>query len=258
MKNLTMIFCLLLLSFSSVTQASQTVHIAVASNFLATLKSLAKSFTAETGIKVYISNGASGMLYNKIKRGAPYDLFFSADAKRPLLLDQEGLIVPGSRFTYVTGRLVVWSPDEAVLPADLSKLDPLDKRLRFMAIANPKTAPYGQAAVAVLKHYSLYKGLSAQQKIALGENVGKAFQYTATGNAQIGLVAKSYVSNPNNPVRGAVSEIPRHLYPQLQQQAVIIKGRETEAVKAFIKYFKSEQAQKQIQLFGYGTLLADE
>ncbi len=247
-------WCLLLLcslTFSGHAFASQEVRIAVASNFLIPLKSLAKTFTLQTGIPVYISNGASGMLYAKIKRGAPYDIFFSADTRRPLLLEQEGLIEKGSRFTYVVGRLVAWSPNSKKVSADLSILSASDPALRYLAMANPKTAPYGVASVAVLKHYGLYDALTAQKKIALGESIGKAYQYTVTGNAQIGLVAKSYVSNLETPIKGQVFEIPTDIYPLLAQQSVVIKGRETVAVSKFLAFFRSLYAQQQIKRFGY-------
>jgi molybdate transport system substrate-binding protein len=246
--------CLLLLwsiGFSSSVLANKEVRIAVASNFLVPLKNLAKTFTNETGIPVYISNGASGMLYAKIKRGAPYDLFFSADARRPLLLEKEGVIEEGSRFTYVVGRLVAWSPNEQKISADLSKLSTSDPALRYLAMANPKTAPYGVSSVAVLKHYGLYDALMAQKKIALGESVGKVYQYTVTGNAQIGLVAKSYVSNVDRPVKGHVFDVPTEIYPLLEQQAVVIKGRRTAAVTQFLTFFQSPYAQQQIKRFGY-------
>lgn len=242
----------LLMLFSSNAVAQESIRIAVAANFLATLKALSKTFTAETGIRVYISNGASGMLYAKIKKGAPYDLFFSADAKRPELLDREGLIEPGSRFTYVTGKLVAWSPDATKVTANLSQLDVNNPNLHFMAMANPKTAPYGSAALAVLKHYGLYEALSAENKIAIGENIGKTYHYVASRNAQIGLVAKSYVSNPDKPVGGEVFDIPTELYPVLNQQAVIIKGRQSAAVQAFIKFYHSDKARQHIQAYGYG------
>ena len=257
LKKIQPLLRVLLVSFLSgvlsTAHASQSLHIAVASNFLATLKTLSKNFTQQTGIKVHLSNGASGMLYTKILKGAPYDLFFSADVLRPQLLEQQGLIETGSRFTYVTGRLVAWSPDENGLAADLSKLDSKDKRLRFIAIANPKTAPYGAAAITVLKHYGLYHSLSSQNKIALGESVGKAYQYLATGNAQIGLIAKSYVVNPNRIHKGSVFDIPTNLYPKLAQQAVVLKGRESVEVKSFLKFLLSDKVQKQIQDFGYGA-----
>lgn len=237
---------------SSAAFAQEGIRIAVASNFLATLKSLAKDFTAETGIKVQISNGATGMLYAQIKKGAPYDLFFAADATRPERLEKEGLIVPNSRFTYVTGKLVAWSPDEHKVSPDLTKFNPNNPRLHFFAIANPKTAPYGLAAVATLKHYGLYEKLTSQNKIALGENAGKAFHYVVSHNAQLGLIAKSYVSNPNKRVGGKYFEIPSNLYPKIVQQAVVLKGKQTPEIQAFLTFFKSEKARNKIKAYGYG------
>lgn len=253
-KKMLFLFVLLGFVLNSQVLVADTVRIAVASNFLAPLKSLAKEFTNQTGIRVYISNGASGMLYAKIKRGAPYDLFFSADSLRPQRLEKEGLIEKGSRFTYVTGRLVAWSPDDTKLSADLSKLNPQNPALRFLAMANPKTAPYGVAAIAVLKHYGLYEPLRSQKKIALGESVGKAYQYTVTGNAQIGLIALSYMRNPKHPVRGQVFYIPSNIYPPLNQQAVIVKGRKTIAVTQFLTFFHSDRVQKQLLSLGYDVL----
>ena len=246
MALLGSLFLSLGMSFS----VAADVRIAVASNFLSPLKTLAKDFTHKTGIPVFISNGATGMLYAKIKRGAPYDLFFSADSHRPILLEKEGLIEKGSRFTYVIGRLVVWSP-KAKISANLSQLNPNEVGLRYVAIANPKTAPYGVASVAILKHYGLYHSLMSQKKIALGESVGKAYQYTASGNAQIGLVAKSYVNHPEQTTEGEVFDIPRSIYPTLEQQAVILKGRGTSDVLQFLTFFQSVSSQNRIQSFGY-------
>lgn len=251
-KTLSGLWIVGLLMLSSMAYAQQTIRIAVASNFLATLKALSKDFTKQTGIRVQISNGATGMLYAQIKKGAPYDMFFAADARRPKLLDEQGDIEAGSRFTYVTGKLVSWSLNPNKVTPDLSKLKTDNKNLHFVAIANPKTAPYGTAAVAVLKHYGLYEPLSQSGKIALGENIGKAFHYAASGNAQLGLVAKSYVSNPEKPVGGRYFEIPTNLYPQLVQQAVILKGKDSSAVKTFLKYFKSQAARQRIEAYGYG------
>jgi len=243
-----------LMLLSSASYAQETIRIAVASNFLATLKALSKDFTAKTGIRVAISNGASGMLYAQIKKGAPYDMFFSADSKRPEKLEQEGFIEANSRFTYVTGKLVAWSPDASKVSADLTQLKVTNPNLHFLAMANPKTAPYGLAALTVLKHYGLYDALRANNKIAIGENAGKTYHYAATRNAQIGLVAKSYVSNPKKPVGGEVFEIPSELYPVLNQQAVVLKGKKTASVSQFIAYFHSSTAQKKIQFYGYGSV----
>ncbi len=237
---------------SSTSHAQETVSIAVAANFLATLKSISKDFKEETGIKVAISNGSSGMLYAQIKRGAPYDMFFSADAKRPQLLEEKGFVEEGSRFTYVVGNLVAWSPDSSKVSPDLSQLKADDPNLRFIAIANPRTAPYGMAAVEVLKYYGLYDKLKANNQIAIGGNVGKAFHFAVSGNAQISLIAKSYLSNPNRPMGGVMFDIPSHLYPKLIQQAVVLKGRYNESVRAFIEFFHSKHVQDKIQLYGYG------
>ena len=234
------------------TFANDSLHIAVASNFLATLKSVSRDFTQKTGIKVHISNGATGMLYAQIKHGAPYDLFFSADSKRPLLLEKNGLIEPGSRFTYVVGKLVAWSPIPENVSANLATLHADNPALHFMAIANPKTAPYGEAAKAVLEFYGLYAPLKAKNKFALGENVGKTYHYVVSGNAQIGLVAKSYVANPEHPVKGEFYDIPSHLYPNIEQQAVTLKGKNSQAVQAFLSYFKSAKVQAVIESYGYG------
>lgn len=238
--------------------ANDALHIAVASNFLATLKAVSRDFTQETGIKVHISNGATGMLYAQIQRGAPYDLFFSADSKRPLLLEQKGVTEPGSRFTYVIGKLVAWSPNPENISANLSSLQADNPALRFMAIANPKTAPYGEAAKAVLEFYGLYAPLKTENKLALGENIGKAYHYVISGNAQIGLVAKSYVANPEHPVKGEFYDIPSHLYPEIAQQAVILKGKNSQAVQAFLNYFKSAKVQSIIEFYGYGLPSANQ
>ncbi len=230
--------------------ASEPIRVAVASNFLIPMKILAREFTEQSGIPVTISSGSSGTLFAKIKRGAPYDLFFSADVLRPQRLEKEGWIEEGSRFTYVIGRLVAWSSNESI-SADLSRLKVGDPALRYLAMANPKIAPYGTAAVAVLKHYGLYEALQKQQKIVLGENVGKAYQYVVTGSAQIGLVAQSYVVNAKNFVSEQVFNIPESLYPPLHQQAVVIRGRKTHEVAQFLTFFYSDWVRIKLISLGY-------
>jgi len=255
LRQIQLIMLLIIsLFFSTPSIAQETIRIAVASNFLATLKALSTEFTAQTGIRVSLSNGATGMLYAQIKRGAPYDMFFSADEARPELLEKQGLIVPGSRFTYVTGRLVVWSPKPDKVSPDLSKLDINNPNLYYFAMANPKTAPYGIAGKTVLEHYGVYKTLSANNKIALGENIGKTYHYVASQNAQLGLIAKSYVANPKRPMGGQYIEIPLELYPTLKQQAVILKGKQSSTVNQFLTFFHSKKAQQRIADYGYGLV----
>ncbi len=229
-----------------------TVKIAVASNFLATLKALSEEFTKETGIKVEISNGATGMLYAQIKQGAPYDMLFAADAERPKMLAEEGYAESDTRFTYVTGKLVAWSPEPEKVSADLSILKADNPNLQFLAMANPKVAPYGAAAEIVLNHYGLYDELRALNKIVQGENIGKTYHYAATRSAQIGMVAKSYVSNPDKPVGGEYFEIDSALYPPLVQDAVVLTGRNGAETQAFLKFFDSDKARQHIEAYGYG------
>ena len=250
MIKIPVFFFSLLLSCSLLAQ--DMVRIAVASNFYATMKTLTKDFSLQTGIKVSISNGATGSLYTQIKQGAPYDLFFSADENRPKLLEQQGLIEKNSRFTYATGRLVVWSPNPSKVSPNLADLKLNNPHFRFIAIANPKTAPYGLASIQILKYYGLYQTLKHNNKIAQGENIGKAYHYIASGNAQLGLVAKSYVTNPQKPLKGKFIEIDKSLYPTIKQQAVILKGKNSNAVKMFLKYFHSNKVQEKIQSYGYG------
>jgi len=242
---------MVILLWSSVSSA-ETVRIAVASNFYATLKQVAMQFTQQTHIPVHLSNGATGMLYAQIKQGAPFDLYFSADSKRPQLLEQEGLIEPHSRFTYAVGQLVAWFPFPKKIAPSLKALKVKNPHLHFLAIANPKTAPYGVAGQAVLKHYGLLQPLMQAHKLVRGENIGKTFGYVASGNAQIGLVAKSYLSHPKHPVTGVFKNINPKLYPPILQQAVILKGHETAAVNTFLTYFKSNKVQKLIVYNGYG------
>ena len=250
MIKIFIFFFSLLLSCSLFAQ--DTIRIAVAANFFATMKSITQDFNQQTGIKVSISNGATGSLFTQIKHGAPYDLFFSADEKRPKLLEEQGLIEKGSRFTYVTGRLVVWAPNPSKVSPNLADLKLNNPHFRFIAIANPKTAPYGLASIQILKHYGLYQTLKQNNQIALGENVGKVFHYIASGNAQLGLIAKSYASNPNNPLKGEFVEIDKSLYPEIKQQAVVLKGKNSNAVNMFLKYFHSNKVQEKIQTYGYG------
>lgn len=249
--KLTLFLLLFSLSFS--VNATKTIHIAVASNFYATLKSISHDFTQRTGIKVVISNGATGHLYAQIKRGAPYNLFFSADEARPRQLEEAGLIEKNTRFTYVLGKLVVWSNHKDI-STDLTKLDLNQPEFQYFAIANPKTAPYGLAGKKLLQHYGLYEKLNQQHKIVMGGNIGKTFHYVANGNAQIGLVAKSYLINlqkKNKQIKGHFIEVNQNLYPPISQQAVILKGKNTKNVQRFLTYLASLEVKKNMISQGY-------
>jgi len=229
----------------------EEVRVAVAANFLATFQTVAKKFEQETGHEVLVSPGSSGKLYVQIQNGAPFDLFFSADSRRPELLEGERLTVSGSRFTYAVGRLTLWSADPLLITAD-GKTVLEQGKFEYLAIANPKTAPYGQAAVQTLKALKLWKTLEG--RLVQGENIGQAFQFAFTQNAQLGFVALSQVLDPKMNNMGTRWDVPPHLHAPLTQQAVLLqRGKQNPAAKTFMDFMKGNAAQAIIEQYGYGT-----
>lgn len=230
--------------------SAEEVRIAVATNFLSTLKELVRHFEHETGHVVVISSGSSGKLYAQIRHGAPFAVFLSADSRRPQLLEEEGLAVPGSRFTYAVGKLTLWSPDPHLLKED-GQVVLARGSFDRLAMANPKTAPYGAAAKRVLQTLGLWSHL--QGRIVQGENIGQAFQFVVSRNAQLGFVARSQIMGP--PITGAGSrwEVPDDLYEPIRQQAVLlVRGQSNRAAAAFLEFLKSSPAQNMITNAGYG------
>jgi molybdate transport system substrate-binding protein len=232
------------------TNTPPPLTIAVASNFYAPLKKICTNFTQETGIQVRLSNGSTGNLRRQIQHGAPYDLFFSADSKRPIQLEKKKLT--DLRFSYAFGKLAVWSIKPDSITPDLNTLDINNANLRFLAIANPKVAPYGIAAKEVLQHFNLYQPLKQEKKLVTGENIGKTFHYIKTGNAQIGVIAYSQVSNQPKYFSGKIWLIPEHLYSVIEQQAVVLQGKAERAeVKIFLQYFNRQSTQDFLIQQGY-------
>ncbi len=226
------------------------VRVAVASNFLATLNEIAKTFEHDTGHDVSISSGSTGKLYAQITNGAPFDVFFSADEYRPTLMEEEGLAVKGSRFTYAIGRLTLWSADPTFIKSD-GKLLLSKGRFSYLAIANPKTAPYGSAAEQVLKGLGVLRQVKG--RIVQGENIGQTFQFVFSGNAEIGLVALSQVLDPKRQGAGSRWNVPIHLYNPLHQQAaLLVNGKDNEVAKGFLEYVTSPKVRSIIERFGYG------
>lgn len=225
-----------------------SVHIAVASNFAQPLKPIVQLFEQDTGHKVKVSVGSTGKHFAQIRNGAPFDVFLAADRKRPELLEQQGLIVPESRFTYAAGRLAVWSPrskdaKQTLLRGEFSKL----------AIANPRLAPYGLAAQQTLQHLGLWEGLRG--RMVRGENIGQTFHFVHTGGAALGLVALAQLHNPDvqnaSQTPGSIWVVPRSHHAPIEQQAVQV--RPGAAAEAFLQYLRSEPARAVMQRFGYET-----
>ena len=226
-------------------------RIAVASNFLLPLKELSRKFKESTGHKVVVISGSTGKLYAQIKQGAPFDILLAADSLRPELLEKEGIGVPGSRFTYAVGRLVLWSKNSKLpLKNDLQVLN--HKNFRYLAIANPKTAPYGKAAEQVLRKKGFWEQI--QNRLVRGENISQTFQFVMTGNADIGFIALSQLRK--NRGRGFSWIIPQEWHDPIRQQCILLKRAKTnKAARKFLNFIKSNRIQKQIQSYGYSLKL---
>ncbi|MDU9408376.1 molybdate ABC transporter substrate-binding protein [Pseudomonas sp. zfem001] len=224
------------------------VKVAVAANFTAPIQALAPAFEQATGHKLVASFGATGQFYAQIKNGAPFDVFLSADDSTPAKLESEGDTVPGSRFTYAIGSLVLWS-------ADASYLDGTDAALKagqfkHLSIANPKAAPYGLAATQVLDKLGLTA--TVKSKLVEGQNITQAHQFVSTGNAELGFVALSQVYKDGKVTSGSAWIVPDDMYDPIKQDAVILKqGANNPAAAALVEYLKGPEAAKVIESFGY-------
>ena len=224
------------------------VKVAVAANFTAPIQAIAPAFEKATGHKLVASFGATGQFYAQIQNGAPFDVFLSADDSTPAKLESEGATVPGSRFTYAIGSLVLWS-------ADANYLDGTDAALKagqfkHLSIANPKAAPYGLAATQVLAKLGLSEAVKG--KLVEGQNITQAQQFVATGNAELGFVALSQVYKDGKVSSGSAWIVPAELYEPIKQDAAILKpGANNPAATALVEYLKSPEAAKVIESFGY-------
>lgn len=235
--------------------AEAPVRVAVAANFKQTMDRLAADFARQTGeLAPIVSSGASGLLYSQIAQGAPFDVFFSADQDRPTRLERDGLAVPGSRFTYAVGKLMAWRPGRAwngTLDQALKAPD-----VKVVSIANPAVAPYGAAAQQVLEKLGLWS--STPFRIVQGESLGQAFQFAATGNAQIGFIALSQVKEATSPAQAGIAnevlEIDPTLYAPIAQDAVRLKrSAGNAAVGRFLDFVRSAQGRAIISAAGYAS-----
>ncbi len=246
-KIITISLLLTLQQLTYVAAEAAEIRAAVASNFAGTIKSIVKSFTARTGNKVSLSFGSTGKHYAQIKNGAPFDVFFAADVRRPKLLEKAGLVIPKSRFTYAIGKIVLWSPRVGYV--DQRGMILKKANFRHIAIANPKLAPYGRAAQSVLQKYGLLKKL--RRRIVFGSNISQTLQFVKSGNVDLGFVAYSQIKNNNHQLQGSYWIVPKTLYKPIRQQAVLLKNNPT--ARAFIEFFKLEKIQAMIRKHGYDT-----
>ncbi len=225
------------------------VQVAVAANFTAPAKLIAEAFEQETGHRALLAFGSTGKFYSQIKNGAPFEALLAADDKTPAKLAEEGLAFPDSRFTYALGKLVLWSQSPGVVDDQGAVLR--QGGFEHLSVANPKLAPYGAAAVAVLAALKLTDVL--EPKLVWAESIAQAYQFVATGNAELGFVALSQVMQDGKIAEGSAWIVPEGLYPPIRQDAVLLgKGKDNPAAIAWLDYLKGEQARAVIRSFGYG------
>ncbi len=224
---------------------AEEVRIAVASNFSGAIREIATDFREATGQEVRPVFSSTGKHFAQITNGAPFAAFLAADVERPRLLEERGVAVPGSRFTYALGTLVLWSPTEGFIDGDGKVLQGTD--FRFLAVASPKLAPYGAAARQVLEHMGIWEEL--QPKIVRGENIAQTFQYVASGNAELGFVAASQLEGSGRAHAGSRWLVPDEMHDPIAQQAVLL--REDPVARAFLAYLKSEEARAVMLAHGY-------
>ena len=235
------------LAFTTLARAD-VVQVAVAANFTAPARALAEVFARTTGHEARLSFGATGAFYTQIKNGAPFDVLLAADDERPARLEKEGDTVAGSRFTYATGQLVLWSAKPGLVDDEGAVL----KHGQFgkIAIANPKNAPYGAAAVEAMEKLGLAATL--QPKLVTGESIGQTFNFIATGNAELGFVALAQVLEGGKLKSGSMWVVPAQYHAPIIQDAVILKrAANNPAAKAWMELLKTPQSKALIRSYGY-------
>ncbi|MCM2252240.1 MAG: molybdate ABC transporter substrate-binding protein [Ramlibacter sp.] len=237
----------ILAALASVARAGE-VAVAVASNFMAPMQAIARDFEKETGHKAVLAFGATGNFYAQIRSGAPFMLLLAADQATAARLEKEGLSVAGSRYTYATGRLVLWSAQPGLVDDKGEVLARGD--FRHIALANPTLAPYGAAAVETLTRLNLLERL--RPRFVLGENISQTFQFVATGNAPLGFVALSQVTVDGRIGRGSGWVVPAALHAPIRQDAVVLtRGKDSAAAAALAAFLRGERARAIIRSFGY-------
>ncbi|WP_371325530.1 molybdate ABC transporter substrate-binding protein [Dechloromonas sp. ZY10] len=224
------------------------VSVAVAANFTGPIQVLAPLFERETGHKLQAAFGATGKFYAQISNGAPFEVLLAADDETPARLLKEGQGVPGSAYTYAVGRLVLWSPDDKLID---ERGEVLRKgAFRHLALANPKTAPYGLAAQQTMARLGVLETL--RPRFVQGENIAQTHQFVSTGNAELGFVAYSQVIKNGRIGGGSGWLVPAEFHDPIRQDALLLhKGRHNPAAQAWLAFLKGDAAQTVIRSFGY-------
>lgn len=226
------------------------VRIAVASNFTLPMNEIISRFETQSGHQVSVSFGSSGSIYAQLINGAPFDAFFSADQSKPIALESAGLSLAGSRFTYAIGRLVLWS---SISNLDLEDAAPIRQgTYERLALANPRLAPYGAAALEVLDNFGISE--SSRARWIQGENIAQTFQFVSSGNADLGFVALSQVTGNGSMRSGSFWLVPQDLYTPIRQDAVLLKSAaQNSAALEFMNFVRSPEISDIMQAYGYSS-----
>ena len=248
----SVLFAMFMIAALSIAPSGQAgeLTVAAASDLNFAFKELVPTFEQQTGKHVKLTLGSSGNFFSQIQNGAPFDLYFSADIAYPRKLEKAGLTVPGSLYPYAIGRIVLWTGNGSHL--DLSKgleilLEPTIKKI---AIANPKHAPYGRAAVAAMEHAKVYERV--KDKLVLGENISQAAQFVESGAADVGIIARSLALAPLMQAAGHYWEIPADAHPPIEQGAVMLMGgKNQESAKAFLSFIQGAEGQAIMTRYGF-------
>ncbi len=235
--------------------AAQSLTIAAASDLQGALPEIVKRFQQESGVSARVTFGSSGNFFAQIQNGAPFDLYLSADIDYPRGLEQTGLATPGSLYQYATGQIVLWAlkGNQPLVQQGLRGL--ASPAVKKIAIANPEHAPYGRAAVAALKAAGIYE--QVQGKLVLGENISQAAQFVQSGNADVGIIARSIALIPTVATVGASFDIPISSYPPIDQVAVIVRAsRNQDVARRFLDFLKAPAIVELMRQFGFAPLAA--
>src|SRR5713226_6517628 len=227
------------------------IAIAAASDLNFAFKEIVADFEKKTGSTVKLSLGSSGNFFAQLSNGAPFDLYFSADISYSKKLEEAGLAEPGTLYMYAVGRIVVWVPKGSPIDVRLLGVKALQNpSVKRIAIANPKHAPYGRAAVAALEHFKVYDAV--KDKLVLGENISQTAQFIQTGGADIGIIALSLAVAPAMKESGTFWEVPLEAYPRLEQGAVVLKAaKDVKTARIFLDFIKGPAGAAVLKRYGF-------
>ena len=233
-------------------QSPKALTIAAASDLQTVLPGIVRDFERAATARVRVSYGSSGSFFAQIQNGAPFDVFLSADVDYPKQLAAAGLADPATMQVYATGHLVIWARRETKLDLSRGLTALTDARVRHVAVANPKYAPYGRAAVAALRSARLFDTL--QPKLVMGESLAQAAQLVESGNADAGLLSRSLVLGPTLSAEGTYADIPAALYPPIEQAAIVVKtSRDPAFAQAFVAFLRRGEAGRHLERFGFSV-----